>query len=78
LDRGCFFIRSRRTLRAPLLPKVSGQLRGHSTGPNRGTALRWSRGVPNSCEPHAAARGELMEAAPPLGQERAITADAQT
>ncbi|HEY2434369.1 MAG TPA: ABC transporter permease [Vicinamibacterales bacterium] len=36
---GGFSIRSRRTLRVPLPPKEFEQLRGHSTGPNRGTAL---------------------------------------
>jgi hypothetical protein len=57
-------------LRAPLPPKEFGPLRGRSMEPNRGTALLWSRGVPNSCGPLAPARGELREADPPLGQER--------
>jgi hypothetical protein len=73
-----FFIRSRRTLRVPLPPKVFGQLRGRLMEPNRGTALLWSRGVPNSCGPHAPARGELLEADLLLGQERTTTADGRT
>jgi hypothetical protein len=76
--RGCFFIRSKRTLRAPLPPKELEQLRGRSTGPNRGTALLWSRGVPKSCGPQTHARDELFEADPPLGQVQATTADGQT
>jgi hypothetical protein len=78
LSRGWFFIRSRGTLRVPLPPKVFGQLRGRSMEPNRGTALPWSGGVPNSCGPHAPARGELMEADLLLGRERATTADGRT
>jgi hypothetical protein len=72
------FIRSRRTLRVPRPPREFEQWPGRSTEPSRGMLLLWSRDVPNSCGPHAAARGDLMETDPPLGQERATPADGQT
>jgi hypothetical protein len=69
--------RDRRTPRAPIPQRGFGQLRGRSTGPNRGRELPCSRSVPNSCGPRAPAKGDPMEAGPPLGQEPATTADGQ-